>query len=81
MRIFCAVQPVAQGYLVIRMMQILLLHWFTDLGLFIQNINPLIIYNWVALTNFGRRLRNPEPMTTILQYINSKRNGPGTRLS
>lgn len=66
MRIFCAVQPVAQGYLVIRMMQILLLHWFTDLGL--------------ALTNFGRRLRNPEPMTTMLQYINSKRNGPGTRL-
>ena len=45
MRIFCAVQPVAQGYLVIRMMQILLLHWFTDLGLFIQNISPLIIYN------------------------------------
>lgn len=80
MRIFSAAQPVAQGYLVIRMMQILLLHWFTDLGLFIQNIKPLIIYNWVALTNFGRRLRNPEPMTSMLQDINSKRNGLGTRL-
>lgn len=80
MRIFSAARPVAQGYLVIPMMQILLLHWFTDLGLFIQNIYPLIIYNWVALTNFGRRLRNPEPMTTMLQYINSKRNGSATRL-